>query len=135
MYAIESSSATSSELVSVLEVGMVRPFAMVKVRPDSLREHQTALLRDQLADVVDHSGGRVLMQFAADAEVCASSLNELIRASQRCDALGGRLFVVGLSRQMRRMIRSTGLDQHLRLAKNTAEAMRHFDLRTAASAA
>ena len=135
MYALESSSTVSSELVSVLEVGMVRPFAMVKVRPDSLREHQTALLRDQLADVVDHSGGKVLLQFGAEAEVCASSLNELIRASQRCEALGGRLYVVGLSRRMRRMIHSTGLEQHLRLVKSTAEAMRHFDRRTAVRAA
>lgn len=124
-----------SELVSVLEVGMVRPFAMVRVRPDSLREHQTALLRDELADVVDHSVGRVLLRFDPGAEVCASSLNELIRASQRCDLLGGRLYIVGLSRRMRRLIRSTGLDRHLRLVKDTAQAMQYFDRRTATTAA
>ncbi len=134
MYTIESTSA-ASELVSVLEVGMVRPFAMVKVRPDSLREHQTVLLREELADVVDHSGGRVLLRFGDGAEVCASSLSELIRESRRCETLGGRMYVVGLSRQMRKLIRSTGLDRYLNLAKDTAEAMKHFDLRGHTAAA
>lgn len=135
MYTLESTSVDASELVSVLEVGMVRPFAMVKVRPDSVREHQTALLRGELADVVDHSGGKVLLRFSDNAEVCASALSELIRESKRCESLGGQMHVVGLSRKMRRLIRSTGLDQYLRLSKDTADAMKHFDRRTPASAA
>ena len=129
MYTLES----PSELVSVLEVGMVKPFAMVKVRPESLREHQTVLLGEQLADVVDHSCGRVLLRFSEGAEVCASSLNTLISESRRCEALGGRMYVVGLSKSMRRLLKGTGLDQHLHLSKDTAEAMRHFDRRTRAA--
>lgn len=134
MYTIEPTEI-ASELVSVLEVGMVRPFAMVNVRPDSLREHQTALLREELADVVEHSGGRVLLRFGNGAEVCASSLSEIIHESDRCETMGGRMYVVGLSRQMRKLIRSTGLDRHLNLVKDTAEAMKHFDLRGQTTAA
>lgn len=134
MYTLDAAGA-ASELVSVLAVGMVRPFAMATVRPHSLREHQTALLRDELADVVDQSCGRVLLRFAPGAEICASALNALIRESQRCEALGGRMFIVGLSKPMRRLLRSTGLARHLHLAENTAGAMRHFDKRTAAVAA
>lgn len=129
MYMVEAVSA-ASELVSVLEIGMVRPFAMVKVRPDSLREHQAALLREELADVVDHSVGRVLLRFGDGAEVCASCLNELIHESRRCEALGGRLCIVGLSPSMRRLLRGTGLDRQLHLVRNTAEAMKHFDKRS-----
>ena len=132
MYMLESASA-ASELVSVLDVGMVRPFAMVTVRPESLREHQAALLHDELADVVDHSCGRVLLRFHAGADVCASCLSELISESHRCEALGGRMYVVGLSKHMRRVLKGTGLDQHLHLSKDTAEAMKHFDRRSRAA--
>lgn len=124
----------ASQLVSVLDVGMVHPFAMVNVRPESLREHQAALLRDELADVVDRSCGRVLLRFSEGAEVCASCLNELIRESQRCRALGGHMFIVGLSRDMRRMLKGTGLDRQIHLTKDTAEAMKHFDRRQQAAA-
>lgn len=132
MYMLDSVSA-ASELVSVLEVGMVRPFAMVKARPETLREHQASLLREELADVVDQSCGRVLLRFSNGAELCATCLNELIAESRRCEALGGRMYVVGLSKQMRRMLKATGLDQHLHLSKDTAEAMRHFDRRSQAA--
>lgn len=132
MYTLETSSA-ASELVSVLEIGMLRPFAMVKVRPESLREHQASLLHDELADVVDHSCGRVLLRFSDGAELCASCLSELIHESQRCETLGGRMYVVGLSKPMRRLLKSTGLDQHLHLSKDTAEAMKHFDRRRKAA--
>ncbi|HZW10607.1 MAG TPA: STAS domain-containing protein [Phycisphaerales bacterium] len=134
MYTLDSASA-ASELVSVLDVAMVRPFAMVKVRPHSLREHQASLLREELADVVDHSCGRVLLRFSEGAELCASCLSELINESLRCDALGGRMCIVGLSRDMRRLLRDTGLDRRLHLVRETAEAMRHFDRRTRESAA
>lgn len=129
MYMLDGASL-ASELVSVLEVGMVRPFAMVKVRPDTLREHQAVLLREELADVVDQSCGRVLLRFGNGAELCASCLNELIGESRRCEALGGRMYVVGLSRPMRKMLKATGLDQFLHLERDTAEAMRHFDRRS-----
>lgn len=132
MYMLDVSSA-ASELVSVLEVGMVRPFAMVKVRPETLREHQASLLRDELSEVVDQSCGRVLMRFSTGAELCATCLNELIHESRRCEALGGCMLVVGLSRPMRRMLKTTGLDQYLHLSKDTAQAMRHFDRRSAAA--
>lgn len=128
MYGLETASG-ASELVSVLEVGMVKPFAMVKVRPESLREYQAVLLRDELADVVEHSDGRVLLRFHTGSDVCASCLNELITQSHRCEALGGRMFIVGLSKTMRRLLKGTGLDSHLHLAKDTADAMRHFDRR------
>lgn len=128
MYTLEAASA-ASELVSVLDVGMVRPFAMAKVRPESLREHQTSLLRHELADIVDQSCGRVLLRFSESAEVSASCLNELISESKRCEALGGRMCVVGLSRDMRRLLKGTGLDRSLHLVRNTAEAMKHFDRR------
>ncbi len=131
MYTLEE----ASELVSVLEVGMVRPFAMVKVRPDSLREHQAALLREQLADVVDHACGRVLLRFGEGADVCASCLSELIHESRRCEGLGGRMCIVGLSRDMRRLLRTTGLERQLHLVRSTAEAMKHFDRRTRERAA
>jgi anti-anti-sigma factor len=134
MYTMDHGGA-ASEMVSVLEVGMVRPFAMVKVRPRSLREHQAALLREELADVVARSGGRMLLRFPEGAEVSAGALSELIAASRRCEEIGGRMFVVGLSRTMLRLIRSTGLDRYLRLARDTADAMRHFDRRTADEAA
>jgi anti-anti-sigma factor len=132
MYMLESASA-ASELVSVLEVGMVKPFAMVKVRPESLREHQASLLADELADVVDHACGRVLLRFDDNADICASCLNELISESRRCEALGGRMYIVGLSKGMRRLLKGTGLDQHLHLSKDTAEAMTHFDRRSQAA--
>ena len=122
-------ASPASELVSVLDVGMLKPFAMVNVRPESLREHQAVLLRGELADVVDHSDGRVLLRFREGSDVCASCLNELITQSRRCEALGGRMFVVGLSKGMCRMLKGTGLDRHLHLAKDTADAMRHFDRR------
>ncbi|MBK7403765.1 MAG: hypothetical protein IPJ41_03800 [Phycisphaerales bacterium] len=130
MYMLEG----SSQLVSVLDVGMVQPFAMVNVRPESLREHQASLLSEELADVVDRSCGRVLLRFSEGAEVCASCLSELIRESQRAEALGGRIFIVGLSREMRRMLKGTGLDRQLHLARDTAEAMKHFDRRQVAAA-
>jgi anti-anti-sigma regulatory factor len=134
MKTAEAASA-ASELVSVLEVGMVRPFAMVKVRPLSMREHQAALLREELADVVDQSSGRVLLRFGEDAEVCVTSLRELICESKRCESLGGRMLIVGLSRNMRRLLKGTGLDRNLHLCKDTAEAMRHFDRRSLSDAA
>jgi anti-anti-sigma factor len=129
------SVSAASELVSVLEVGMVRPFAMVKVRPESLREHQTSLLREQLADVVDQACGRVLLRFSDGADVCASCLHELIQESRRCRALGGEMYVVGMSKTMQRLVRNTGLDRHLNLAGSTADAMRHFDKRSRQHAA
>jgi anti-anti-sigma factor len=132
MYMLEAASA-ASELVSVLEVGMVRPFGMVKVRPETLREHQASLLREELADVVDRSCGRLLLRFSDGADLCATCLNELIAESRRCEALGGRMYVVGLSKAMRRMLKATGLDQHLHLSRDTAEAMRHFDRRSRAA--
>ncbi|MCC7388396.1 MAG: STAS domain-containing protein [Phycisphaerales bacterium] len=132
MYMLEAASA-ASELVSVLEVGMVRPFGMVKVRPETLREHQASLLREELADVVDQSCGRLLLRFSDGADLCATCLNELITESRRCEALGGRMYVVGLSKGMRRMLKATGLDQHLHLSRDTAEAMRHFDRRSRAA--
>ncbi len=126
---------STSELVSVLEVGMVKPFAMVKVRPLSLREHQTVLLGEELADVVDQSCGRVLIRFDDGADVCASGLNELIMQSRRCEALGGRMVVVGMSRPMRKLIKGTGLDRHLHMEKTTADGMKWFDKRRESEAA
>lgn len=122
--------AAASELICLLDVGMVRPFAMVRVRAESLREHQASMLRSELADVVDQSAGRVLLRFAGSGELCASCLRELLAESARCEALGGRLVVVGLSKPMRRMLRHANLDKLLWAEDSIAHAMRHFDARS-----
>ena len=127
--------STTSELVSVLEVGMVRPFAMVNVRPLVLREHQTVLLGEELSDVVDQSCGKVLLRFDEQAGVCAGGLNELVMQSRRCKALGGELLIVGMNRAVRKLIKGTGLDRYLSMERSTADAMKKFDKRSLSGAA
>ena len=97
--------------------------AVVTLACPAVREWQASVLSTYLSDVVEqHRGRAVIVDVGGITQFSCAWLNALIELSRRCERMGGQLVVVGMSRQSRNMLRSTGLLKHLRLAGNSQEA-------------
>lgn len=98
--------------------------AVVTLACPAVREWQASVLTAYLSDVVERNRGRaVIVDIGGIAQFSCAWINALISLSNRALTMGGQLVVVGLSRDTRRLLRSTGLIRSLKMAATTAEAL------------
>ncbi len=83
-----------------------------------IRDHHAELLAKRLlasATVVD---GRIVIDLSSVRSYTCAWLNTLVGLRSDCAALGGRLVVVGIDREGRRLLRETGLSRRLEQAQD-----------------
>jgi len=97
--------------------------AMVILSCPAVREWQSSVLSNYLAEVVEHNRGRVVLDIKGISQFTCAWLNSLISLSDRCKELGGMFVVVGMSRQGQRLMRDAGLNKRLQLAESGEEAL------------
>jgi anti-anti-sigma factor len=109
---------------TVFSFSRVGDAAVVTLACPAVREWQSSVLTTYLADVVDRNRGRVvIVDVAGIVQFSCAWISTLLGLSERATSMGGQLVVVGLSRQSRRMLRTTGLLRRLKLAGSTQEAI------------
>lgn len=98
--------------------------AVVTLACPAVREWQASVLSTYLNDVVERNRGRtVVVDVAGIGQFSCAWINTLIGLTERVARMGGQLVVVGLSRESRRLLKSTGLVRRLHLAGSTSEAL------------
>ncbi len=109
---------------TVFSFSRVGNAAVVTLACPAVREWQASVLASYLSDVVERNRGRaVIVDVGGVAQFSCAWINTLITLTDRALSMGGQLWVVGLSRDARRMMRSTGLLRRLRMAVTTGEAL------------
>lgn len=101
----------------------------VVVQAASVRERQAQLVADDLNRAADAGGGRVAVCLSDVTDLCTALINVLLSAEEHCRALGGRLVVFGLSRELSDLFRSTGLDKRITLARDCTHAIKRMQPR------
>jgi anti-anti-sigma regulatory factor len=101
---------------------------VAEVACEAVREHQAAVMGDQLRALAGRNGGRLAIGLGRVTSLSAAFFCELRRARERCERLGGRLVLYGASARVRDAIRAVGVE--LDVAPSREEAVR----RCAASA-
>lgn len=101
--------------------------AIVGVSMPSIRDRQSQILQDRLLGVAEHAQGRVAVSLEEVVDVTSACINALVVVSQRCEALGGKLVIFGLSRELERLFRITRLDRLLVVARSRDDATSQFD--------
>jgi anti-anti-sigma factor len=98
--------------------------AVVTLACPAVREWETSVLSSYLSDIVERNRGRTLViDVAGVAQFSCAWINALIGLTDRVARMGGQMVVVGLSRDARRLLKSTGLTRRLHLAGSQAEAL------------
>jgi hypothetical protein len=96
--------------------------ALVRVGESSLSPNDPGRLVSQVWPLAERVDGRVVLDVSKAALFNCAWLNALIDLHHRCDRLGGRLVVVGLSREARLLVEDCGLGASLNLAESESEA-------------
>jgi anti-anti-sigma factor len=94
----------------------------VSVIGPTVRERHVPALLGYLAEVADEHDGRVVVSMSGARSFTCSWLNALVALSRRCRHLGGRLVVTGLTRETEKLLRESGLDQHLSITRDQGDA-------------
>lgn len=95
---------------------------VAEVACEAVREHQAAVMRDQLRALAGRNGGRLVIGLGRVSALSATFFCELAWARERCARLGGRLVVYGASVRVRDAIRALG--GGLDMAASRDEAVR-----------
>ncbi len=91
------------------------------IGPTVRERHVPALVR-YLAEIADEHDGRMVVSMAGARSFTCAWLNALVALSRRCRHLGGRLVVTGLTRETEKLLRESGLDQHLSFTHDQNDA-------------
>lgn len=94
------------------------------VQTGTVREHQAALVEKELISLEDQTGGRVALCMSQVDDMCSAFINVLIQSDHRCRERGGQLVVFGLSHELERLFRTTGLNRRLSVVKDCTQAIR-----------
>lgn len=111
---------SSDELLSIEREGAA---TLVRVQCPAIRELQVALLSSRLEELSDEAEGRLGLGLSRVREMSCGFLESMVRLSRRAEAAGGHLVVYELSREVRELLGSTGLDASLSLARERQEAL------------
>lgn len=106
----------------LLRIDREGPVTFAAVLCEAIREHQVALLAPRLEELSDLSQGRLGLCLAQVRGMSCGFLETLVRLSRRSEAAGGQLVVYELSREVRGLMSSTGLDATLTLTREREEA-------------
>lgn len=98
-------AATLSTFICEDEDGVT----VAEVACETVREHQAALMRDQLRMLAGRNGGRLVIGLTRVTGVSASFLCDLMWLRERCERLGGRLVLFGASGPVMARLESLGL--------------------------
>jgi hypothetical protein len=85
---------------------------VAEVACESVREHQAALMRDQLRILAGRNGGRLAIGLGRVSEVPASFLCDLMWLRERCERLGGHMVLFGAAPAVVERLRALGLYAH-----------------------
>jgi len=118
-----SSPVTQPSPETMFTLSRVGDAAMVILSCPAVREWQSSVLSNYLAEVVEHNRGKVVLDVAGISQFTCAWLNSLISLADRSHELGGLFVVVGMSRQGKRLMRDAGLTKRLRLAESGEEAL------------
>ena len=119
-----------SLLESVATVMWVAGSPIFDVECDCLREHQCGVLGRQVRAVMQEADGRVIVNLRAVSLMGLAAVNELIACDDECRALGGRLVIIELARDLARSMRANGLSRNLLIADNAGHALKLLDRRS-----
>lgn len=97
--------------------------AVVSLTCPAIREKQAQTLGRYLRDLSDQVQGRIVLEVAGVGSFSCAWINELLRLTQRCRSMGGNLVLSGMPERDARVLRSTGLLQHLCLMNSRSEAI------------
>lgn len=96
---------------------------LVRVQCPAIRELQVALLSARLEELSDLAEGRLGLGLSRVRAMSCGFLEALVRLSRRAEAAGGELVVFEVSPEVRDLLRATGLDSALTLARERQEAL------------
>lgn len=112
---------------SLVTVSIVNGVTIVKISCPSVRQRQVVILEECLFEVADTSGGQLAVCLSGVAEFSSALINALIAVDRHCASMGGKLVIYGLTRQVRRLLRTTHLDKTLCIADSSEDALAAFD--------
>lgn len=95
---------------------------VAEVACEAVREHQAAVMRDQLQALAGRNSGRLAIGLSRVSALSAAFFCELAWARDRCARLGGRLVLYGASPRVRDAVRALG--GGLEIAASREEAVR-----------
>jgi anti-anti-sigma factor len=121
---MSTAELTQNPLDTVFSFSRQGDAAVVTLACPAVRDWQASVLSTYLSDIVERNRGRTLVvDVAGVAKFSCAWINALITLTERATRMGGQLVVVGLSRDSRRLLKSTGLSRRLHLAGSPAEAL------------
>jgi anti-anti-sigma factor len=106
-----------------LSIAKVGPATIASLACPQLHEEQAEALEFSLRELVETSGGRLIVDMTAVANFSCAWINTLIVLTRACETRQGRLAVVGINHRHRRLLSETGLTRYLTLASTQHEAL------------
>ena len=88
--------------------------------------YTSELLREQLADVIERGGQRLLVDLTGVAFMDSTALGVLVNAAQALRSSGGQLVVVADDPRVTRVFEITGLERVFRIEASLQEAVQRL---------
>ncbi len=108
-------------LPSWIDVQCRETYALAICRCEHVREHQAAVLGQQLRALVDRVDGRLAICLRGVESCSMMLLTVLSEVAQACTASNGQLVILGMNKPVRKLFKMTSLENILQVARNERE--------------
>lgn len=111
----------TAEAFEIVEEG---PILCLFITIPTIRERQATILDERLACLCERGTPRIAVGLAPVVDLCTAAIATLMRASRRCGGSGGSLALFSPSKEIRRILHTTGLAGSLTICADQREAVR-----------
>lgn len=122
-------TAEAMKPADVMTVGRIGSTAVVSLSTNNFGVKHAATLVAKLTELALHYRGRLVVCLTGVSHCTAALLSALNDLARRCEGLGGRLVVCGLSEAMTKLGRTIGQECRVCLAPSPAAAVEMLERR------
>ena len=100
--------------------------AVVRVMVEKITEREAGIIEAEAAEAGPMNRWRIALDCSQVMFLPSVGVGMLVRLHQRCKQGGGRLVIFGLSDQLMKLVKLTGVDKLMTLAPDQAAAAKVF---------
>lgn len=97
--------------------------AVVTIAESNLGEFLAESVGNRLLEIAHHNEGRVVIRLDLVSSFASAWINQLLKLSDHCEGLGGKLVITGLAPSQMQVLSSTGLARRLTFADDVKLAV------------
>lgn len=97
--------------------------AVVTIAESNLGEFLAGIIGNRLLEIAHHNEGRLVIRLDLVNSFGSAWINQLLKLSDHCEGLGGKLVLTGIAPDAMQMLSSTGLAKRLCFAEDVKLAV------------